>query len=200
MMEMVLEMASRRCGLYESSTHIDEPVLPIHIEENLGCGSLANHVFSAASPRNSQQLQHGEIESSPNDQYTQVNINIETDLQPEFASDTISSSEQALPQEKEIQPSHNSTKRDPKQLLRMGFFSALVIFLHNIPEGLATYVSVIADPYSGAAVAFAIALHNIPEASQARAPQHPQEPMPYSALTFFVKLPHNLSRRVAHGN
>ena len=53
----------------------------------------------------------------------------------------------------------------------MGFFSALVIFLHNIPEGLATYVSVIADPYSGAAVAFAIALHNIPEASRTPGPR-----------------------------
>ena len=62
---------------------------------------------------------------------------------------------------------------DPKELMRMGIFSAVVIFLHNLPEGLATYVSVIADPFAGAAVAFAIALHNIPEASRTRAPQHP---------------------------
>jgi zinc transporter ZupT len=52
---------------------------------------------------------------------------------------------------------------EPRELLRMGLFSAVIIFLHNLPEGLATYVSVIADPHAGAAVAFAIALHNIPE-------------------------------------
>jgi hypothetical protein len=169
MLEVVLDMVSTRYGLNASSSHIEEPV-PMHIEGRLGCGSHANHGFSSPSPRNPQQLQTGEFNGLPNDQHS-VNINFDTDTLPEFVTETVLSSGHASPREQSEQPSHSSTKRDPKELLRMGFFSALVIFLHNIPEGLATYVSVIADPYSGAAVAFAIALHNIPEAS--RAPQHP---------------------------
>ncbi|EKX49207.1 hypothetical protein GUITHDRAFT_68201, partial [Guillardia theta CCMP2712] len=50
-----------------------------------------------------------------------------------------------------------------KELLRMGILSAVVILVHNIPEGVATFVSAVADPTAGVGVAFAIALHNIPE-------------------------------------
>jgi ZIP family zinc transporter len=35
--------------------------------------------------------------------------------------------------------------------------------IHNFPEGLATFVSAMADPELGAAIAVAIAIHNIPE-------------------------------------
>lgn len=45
----------------------------------------------------------------------------------------------------------------------MGILSAIVILLHNIPEGVATFVSAVADPTAGIGVAFAVALHNIPE-------------------------------------
>jgi hypothetical protein len=64
--------------------------------------------------------------------------------------------------------SPKSYEHEPSELLQMGFLSALVIFLHNIPEGLATFMNTIANPHAGAAVAFAVALHNIPEASQTR--------------------------------
>ena len=49
------------------------------------------------------------------------------------------------------------------ELKRMGLLTALAIFLHNFPEGLATFVAALADSKAGAAIAIAIALHNIPE-------------------------------------
>ncbi len=49
------------------------------------------------------------------------------------------------------------------KLLRMGFFSALAIAIHNFPEGLATFTAALTDPGLGISVAVAIAIHNIPE-------------------------------------
>lgn len=46
---------------------------------------------------------------------------------------------------------------------RMGLLAALAISLHNLPEGLATFISYLADPTAGIVIAIAIALHNIPE-------------------------------------
>lgn len=50
-----------------------------------------------------------------------------------------------------------------KKLLRVGLFSAIVIAIHNFPEGLATFVSAMDNITLGVSIAFAIALHNIPE-------------------------------------
>ncbi|MGC9367144.1 MAG: zinc transporter ZupT [bacterium] len=50
-----------------------------------------------------------------------------------------------------------------KKLLRMGLFSALVIAIHNFPEGLATFMGALSDPTLGISIAVAIAIHNIPE-------------------------------------
>jgi ZIP family zinc transporter len=52
---------------------------------------------------------------------------------------------------------------DDPRLLRMGFFSALAIAIHNFPEGLATFMGALADPRLGVSIAVAIAIHNIPE-------------------------------------
>lgn len=48
-------------------------------------------------------------------------------------------------------------------LMRTGVLTAIAIFCHNFPEGLATFVATLADPSVGASVAFAIALHNAVE-------------------------------------
>lgn len=48
-------------------------------------------------------------------------------------------------------------------LQKMGVMTALAIGIHNLPEGLATFVAALADPLNGVAIAVAIALHNIPE-------------------------------------
>ncbi|MGI6004471.1 MAG: zinc transporter ZupT [Christensenellales bacterium] len=47
--------------------------------------------------------------------------------------------------------------------LRLGIVTALAVFAHNMPEGIASFVSAVKDLETGVAVALAIALHNIPE-------------------------------------
>ena len=60
--------------------------------------------------------------------------------------------------QKALEDNHHKT-----HLQRVGLMSGLAIGLHNFPEGLATFVSTLADPTAGVAIAVAIALHNIPE-------------------------------------
>jgi ZIP family zinc transporter len=57
-------------------------------------------------------------------------------------------------------------KKDKKsiaKLNRLGILVALVIALHNFPEGFATFASALKDTGLGIAIAIAIAIHNIPE-------------------------------------
>ena len=49
------------------------------------------------------------------------------------------------------------------QLKRVGMISFIAIILHNIPEGIATYLTANRNIYVGIALTCAIALHNIPE-------------------------------------
>ncbi|KAG2482290.1 hypothetical protein HYH03_018775 [Edaphochlamys debaryana] len=58
---------------------------------------------------------------------------------------------------------HHHDHHSHHALARMGLLSALAIGLHNLPEGLATFVGTLADPSAGIAIAVAITLHNIPE-------------------------------------
>jgi zinc transporter, ZIP family len=53
--------------------------------------------------------------------------------------------------------------KDPQGVARVGILSALVIGLHNFPEGMATFASALADPSLGLSIAIAVAIHNIPE-------------------------------------
>lgn len=50
-----------------------------------------------------------------------------------------------------------------KKMLHMGLFTALALAIHNLPEGLATFISALDDPQIAIPIAIAIALHNIPE-------------------------------------
>jgi len=49
------------------------------------------------------------------------------------------------------------------RLMRTGLMTALVIGIHNFPEGIATFLSAFDDPKLGIAIAAAVAIHNIPE-------------------------------------
>lgn len=49
------------------------------------------------------------------------------------------------------------------RLLRNGLLFALAVGIHNFPEGMAVFMSTIADPTMGISIALAIAIHNIPE-------------------------------------
>lgn len=60
-----------------------------------------------------------------------------------------------LPDMKAISGNHH--------LYRVGIFSCLAIVLHNIPEGMITYITSNQDIRLGVHLAIAIALHNIPE-------------------------------------
>ncbi len=62
---------------------------------------------------------------------------------------------QAQLAEKEAQKTRN--------LLRLGYLTAVVITIHNIPEGLATFITALKDLRLGVTIAIAIAVHNIPE-------------------------------------
>ncbi len=54
-------------------------------------------------------------------------------------------------------------KKTNNNLLRMGVFSAIAIAIHNIPEGIATFMASLKNPTLGISIAIAIAIHNIPE-------------------------------------
>lgn len=58
---------------------------------------------------------------------------------------------------------NHSQSDDHHHLMRMSINTALAIALHNLPEGLATFVATLDDPAVGAVLAIAIAIHNIPE-------------------------------------
>lgn len=55
------------------------------------------------------------------------------------------------------------TIANEKKLLRLGLFTALILAIHNFPEGIATFISALLDPSVAMPIAFAIAIHNIPE-------------------------------------
>ena len=59
-------------------------------------------------------------------------------------------------------PDEGASRRGAR-LLRTGLLTALVVTIHNFPEGIATLLSSIQNPHLGFAIAFAIAIHNIPE-------------------------------------
>lgn len=57
-----------------------------------------------------------------------------------------------------------------KRLIRGGLLVALVLALHNFPEGMSTFLASYQDPALGLTLAFAIAIHNIPEGIAVAAP------------------------------
>lgn len=57
----------------------------------------------------------------------------------------------------------NPNPTSPGRLMRTGLISALVIAIHNFPEGMVTFLTALDDPSLGLPIAVAIAIHNIPE-------------------------------------
>ncbi len=54
-------------------------------------------------------------------------------------------------------------KKQLKKLYHVGILMALAISIHNLPEGLVTFLGTITNSEMGIAIAFAVAIHNIPE-------------------------------------
>jgi len=65
---------------------------------------------------------------------------------------------------KKYEENHN------KDLKRTGIMSAVAIAVHNLPEGIITFIAAVHDPAMGIAIAIAIIIHNIPEALAMAAP------------------------------
>lgn len=55
------------------------------------------------------------------------------------------------------------SKSSKTSLARMGIVTAIAVTVHNLPEGIATFMAGYADIRLGLPVAISIALHNIPE-------------------------------------
>jgi len=64
----------------------------------------------------------------------------------------------------------NLSRTDTRYLLRGGLLVAAAIGLHNVPEGLVTFVATLQDPQLGLTLAIAIAIHNVPEGIAVAAP------------------------------
>jgi zinc transporter ZupT len=52
---------------------------------------------------------------------------------------------------------------DEAKFMKLGILTVLALFLHNLPEGLATFSSSLLDPKLGVQIAVATGMHNIPE-------------------------------------
>ena len=63
-------------------------------------------------------------------------------------------------EEAEPDPVH---RQQTTSLLRSGLLVAVVLALHNFPEGMATFFGTYSDPSVGLTLATAIAIHNVPE-------------------------------------
>lgn len=55
------------------------------------------------------------------------------------------------------------SSKNSKKLYKLGIITMLVIILHNIPEGIATFITTTSNIKLGLMLTIAIALHNIPE-------------------------------------
>lgn len=60
-------------------------------------------------------------------------------------------------------PSDSRDTKVDKPIMRVGLFTALIIAIHNFPEGLATFGAALTNMKLGIVIAIAIAIHNIPE-------------------------------------
>ncbi len=86
----------------------------------------------------------------------------------ESIQDLAASPAQAADKFADRRPDQQSPQRS--KLLRMGVFSAVALFIHNFPEGLATFLGALENPKVGVSIAVAIAIHNIPEGLAVSAP------------------------------
>ncbi|MFT4244643.1 MAG: zinc transporter ZupT [Candidatus Woesearchaeota archaeon] len=71
---------------------------------------------------------------------------------------------------KYIEEEHFKKDNENKKIKRAGLLVALGVAIHNLPEGIAVFMSSVIDIELGIALAVAIAVHNIPEGIAISAP------------------------------
>ena len=67
-------------------------------------------------------------------------------------------------------PVSSGDAQSTKSLMRSGALVAVVLALHNFPEGMATFFTTYQDPKVGITLAIAIGIHNVPEGIAVAAP------------------------------
>lgn len=92
------------------------------------------------------------------------------EMKPAADEENIERRQQETPEISEENDSEETIEDHPmaeqysrRKLMNMSLSTAIAIALHNFPEGLATFVAVLADPSIGVVFGVAIAIHNIPE-------------------------------------
>jgi ZIP family zinc transporter len=73
-----------------------------------------------------------------------------------------------------------------QKLMRVGVFTAIAIGIHNLPEGIATFMSAMSDVTVGVSIAIAVAIHNIPEGIAVSVPVYYATGSRKKALTWSV--------------
>lgn len=68
-----------------------------------------------------------------------------------------------LPSDEMTEEKAPTKKLENKRLLRVGLVTALVLAIHNFPEGMVTFLAGLKDLNVAIPIAVAIAIHNIPE-------------------------------------
>ena len=69
-----------------------------------------------------------------------------------------------------LEPDTCLSCEEKSKLKRTGLMSATALAIHNLPEGLITFIAFMHDPAMGIAIAIAIMLHNMPEGIATAAP------------------------------
>ena len=76
------------------------------------------------------------------------------------------------------------SKTNTSKLYKIGIFSMLAICLHNIPEGIITFISSYEDLTLGISLTIAITLHNIPEGISISLPIYYSTKSKFKALLY----------------
>lgn len=70
---------------------------------------------------------------------------------------------ESIPEDEMTSKKATTKKQENKRLLRVGLVTALVLAIHNFPEGMVTFLAGLKDLSIAIPIAVAIAIHNIPE-------------------------------------
>ena len=81
-------------------------------------------------------------------------------------------------------PDINSKEINNKKLFKVGLISMIAIILHNVPEGIATFMTSTKDIELGLSLAIAITLHNIPEGISISVPIYYSTKSKFKALLY----------------
>ncbi len=81
-------------------------------------------------------------------------------------------------------PDINSSNVSNKNLFKVGIISMIAIILHNVPEGIATFMTSTKDISLGLSLALAITLHNIPEGISISIPIYYSTKSKFKALVY----------------